>query len=238
VSLKREIPLPDPVGILMMDCDGVLTDGGMYFDASGQAMKRFDVKDGLALVWLAEQGFPTAVISGDASAITAARCEKLKIGQALLGRMDKHDAVVEVLREAGVDVANAVYIGDDVSDLPAIRMVGLGIAVADAADEVKAEADWITERPGGFGAVREVCDAIIATRGSGPGRTVDRNVKRGLVNLHRELQLPRRACRLPAQHRGDSRRSLVRGDRHRQCVRGWHGRDARGGVPGRAGDRE
>jgi 3-deoxy-D-manno-octulosonate 8-phosphate phosphatase (KDO 8-P phosphatase) len=61
-----------------------------------------------------------------------------------------------------VDVANAVYIGDDVSDLPAIRMVGLGIAVADAADEVKAEADWITERPGGFGAVREVCDAIIA----------------------------------------------------------------------------
>ncbi len=160
--MKREIPLPDPVGILMMDCDGVLTDGGMYFDASGQAMKRFDVKDGLALVWLAEQGFPTAVISGDASAITAARCEKLRIGQALLGRMDKHDAVVEVLREAGVDVANAVYIGDDVSDLPAIRMGGLGIAVADAADEVKAEADWITERPGGFGAVREVCDAIIA----------------------------------------------------------------------------
>lgn len=160
--MKREIPLPDPVGILMLDCDGVLTDGGMYFDASGQAMKRFDVKDGLALVWLAEQGFPTAVISGDASAITAARCEKLHIGQALLGRMDKHDAVEEALAEAGVDATSAVFIGDDVSDLPAIRMVGLGIAVADAVDELKAEADWISERPGGFGAVREVCDAIIA----------------------------------------------------------------------------
>ena len=146
----------------MLDCDGVLTDGGMYFDGSGQAMKRFDVKDGLALHWLAGQGFPTAVISGDASGITAARCEVLRIGQALLGRMDKHDAVAEVLAEAGVDAANAVYIGDDVPDLPAIRMVGLGIAVADAVEEVRAEADWITECPGGFGAVREVCDAIIA----------------------------------------------------------------------------
>jgi len=160
--VKPTIPLPDPVGILMLDCDGVLTDGGMYFDASGQSMKRFNVKDGLALVWLAQQGFPTAVVSGDASDITAARCEKLCMAHTYLGRMDKETAVNQVLAEAGVDAEHAVFIGDDVTDLPAIRMVGLGVAVADAVDEVRAEADWITERPGGHGAVREVCDAIIA----------------------------------------------------------------------------
>ena len=160
--MKGKIPLPDPVGILMMDCDGVLTDGGMYFDAQGQALKRFDVKDGLALAALARMGFPTAVITGDDSAITRARCERLGIAHPCIGRMDKELAVAEVLAAAGVDASQAVYIGDDVTDLGAMRMVGLSVAVADAADGVLAEADWITQRPGGQGAVREVCDAIIA----------------------------------------------------------------------------
>lgn len=156
------MPLPDPVGILILDCDGVLTDGGMYFDASGQSLKRFDVKDGLALAELARQGFPTAVISGDASRITQVRCEKLCITHARLGRMDKQAALREVLEEAGIEAAYAVYVGDDVTDIAPMRMVGLGVAVADAVPEVKAAAGWVTERPGGHGAVREVCDAIFA----------------------------------------------------------------------------
>jgi len=157
----RPMPLPDPVSILILDCDGVLTDGGMYFDADGQAMKRFDVKDGLALVRLAEMGFPTAVVSGDQSAITAARCAKLRIAHVMLGRMDKQAAVRELLAETGLDARAAVYVGDDITDIPAMRMAGLSVAVADAADAVLAEADWVTQRPGGRGAVREVCDAII-----------------------------------------------------------------------------
>jgi 3-deoxy-D-manno-octulosonate 8-phosphate phosphatase (KDO 8-P phosphatase) len=160
--VKPKMPLPDPVEMLIMDVDGVLTDGGMYFDAEGQALKRFDVKDGLALVRLAELGFLTAVVSGDASAISEARCGKLRIAHVCLGRMDKEAAVAGLLNEAGVAAGRAVYVGDDVTDLPAMRMVGLGVAVADAVDEVKAEADWITDRPGGYGAVREICDAIMA----------------------------------------------------------------------------
>ncbi|MEA3401308.1 MAG: HAD hydrolase family protein [Armatimonadota bacterium] len=165
--MTARIPLPEPVGILILDCDGVLTDGGMYFDASGQAMKRFDVKDGLALVRLAEMEFPTAVVSGDRSPISGARCEVLRIAHVVLGRMDKREAVEELLAETGVAAESAVYIGDDISDLPAMHMVGLGVAVADAVEVVRAEADWVTERPGGQGAVREVCDAIIdqLTRG-------------------------------------------------------------------------
>ncbi len=172
--MKPKLPLPEPVEILIMDVDGVLTDGGMYFDAQGQALKRFDVKDGLALVRLHEMDFPTAVVSGDDSAITRARAERLRITHIVLGRMDKEDAVREVLADAGVRAENAVYVGDDVSDLPAMRAVGLGVAVADAVDEVKAAAGWVTERPGGRGAVREVCDAIFAQRTSDIGpRTSD-----------------------------------------------------------------
>ena len=155
------IPLPDPVGILILDCDGVLTDGGMYFSADGQAMKRFDVKDGLALARLAEMGFPTAVISGDQSAITQARCEVLSITHTVLGRLYKGAAVQEVLDATGIAAESVVYIGDDVTDLPALRMVGFGVAPADAADAVLAEADWVTTRLGGRGAVREICDAIM-----------------------------------------------------------------------------
>jgi 3-deoxy-D-manno-octulosonate 8-phosphate phosphatase (KDO 8-P phosphatase) len=145
----------------MLDCDGVMTDGGMYFDSTGQAMKRFDVKDGLGLVRLAEMGFPTAVVSGDQSAISATRCDVLRIQYVVLGRMDKETAVNELLEETGFPAESVVYMGDDVSDLPALHMVGLGVAPADAVDVVREQADWVTRRPGGHGAVREVCDAII-----------------------------------------------------------------------------
>ena len=160
--MSTHVPLPDPVRLLMLDCDGVMTDGGMYFDSTGQAMKRFDVKDGLGLVRLAELGFPTAVISGDRSAISATRCEVLRIAHIVIGRMDKESAVTEILEQTGIPAESAVFIGDDLTDLPAMHMVGLGVAVADAVDAVKEAADWITERPGGHGAVREICDAIIA----------------------------------------------------------------------------
>lgn len=156
------IPLPDPVAMLVLDCDGVLTDGGMYFSADGQALKRFDVKDGLALSRLARMGFPVAVLSGDQSAITAKRCEVLCIAHTILGRLDKEEALRELLAETGVAAEAVVYVGDDVTDLPAMRMAGLGVAVADAVDEVLEAAGWVTRRPGGRGAVREVCDAIMA----------------------------------------------------------------------------
>lgn len=157
-----DIPLPDPVRMLVLDCDGVLTDGGMYFSADGQAMKRFDVKDGLAVSRLARMGFPVAVISGDRSAITRKRCEVLGVKHTMLGRMDKGEALRELLALTGIPSEAVVYVGDDITDLPAMRAAGLGVAVADAVDAVRAEAEWITKRPGGRGAVREVCDAIIA----------------------------------------------------------------------------
>lgn len=165
--MSTSVPLPDPVRILILDCDGVLTDGGMFFNAEGQAMKRFDVKDGLGLVRLAEIGFPTAVVSGDSSAISTKRCEVLRVGHVVVGRMDKVDAINEILSETGIPAESAVFMGDDVSDIGAMQMVGLGVAVADAVDAVRAAAGWITERPGGHGAVREVCDAILDQLGQG-----------------------------------------------------------------------
>ncbi len=164
--MSSHVPLPDSIGILILDCDGVLTDGGMYYNADGQALKRFDVKDGLGLVRLAQVGFPTAVISGDQSAISAKRCEVLRVTHVRLGTADKEEAVREVLAKSGIAAESAVFVGDDISDLPAMHMVGLAVAVSDAVDPVREAADFVTERPGGHGAVREICDAIIARLGA------------------------------------------------------------------------
>lgn len=156
---------PEPVRLLVLDVDGTLTDGGMYFTADGLAMKRFDVKDGLGLRLLQEAGIEVLLLSTDDSPVTAARARHLKIAQAELGCPDKGERVRGILTERGFAPGEVCYMGDDVTDLPAFAVVGHTAAPADAVAEVRAAAEYVTTALGGHGAVREVCDRLMAAKG-------------------------------------------------------------------------
>lgn len=152
-----------------MDVDGVLTDGGLLYGPDGVALKRFDVRDGMGVTLLHEAGVLTAMVSADEAEATAARAAKLGVRVVKQGVGDKAAAVAEVLAECGVPGERAAYVGDDVSDLPAFARVGVSVAVPQAPAAVRSAAQLVTDRPGGAGAVREVCDAILAGKRAGSG---------------------------------------------------------------------
>jgi 3-deoxy-D-manno-octulosonate 8-phosphate phosphatase (KDO 8-P phosphatase) len=149
---------------LVLDVDGVLTDGGMYYGPTGEGLKRFNVKDGLGLRLIGEAGIQVALISGENSEILKRRAEKLKIENVFVGVEDKLQTLKEFLGARGIALGEVAYVGDDLNDLPALEAVALPIAVADAASQVRKAAAWVTSRRGGDGAVREVCDRILAAR--------------------------------------------------------------------------
>jgi 3-deoxy-D-manno-octulosonate 8-phosphate phosphatase (KDO 8-P phosphatase) len=148
--------------LLALDVDGVLTDGGMYYGPSGEGLKRFDVKDGMGIRLLREAGVELALISGERSEILRRRAEKLRLRRVYMGVEDKLAVFDRLLRSLRLSPAEAAYMGDDVTDLGPLGRAGVSIAPADAVPEVRGAARWVTERRGGFGAVREVCDAILA----------------------------------------------------------------------------
>jgi 3-deoxy-D-manno-octulosonate 8-phosphate phosphatase (KDO 8-P phosphatase) len=149
---------------LVLDVDGVLTDGGMYYGPGGEGLKRFNVKDGMGLRLVLEEGIAVALISGEDSEILRRRAEKLKIVDVYVGVEDKLKTLEGFLATRKIPLSDAAYVGDDVNDLPPMGKVGLPIAVADAVPEVRKAAKWITSRRGGDAAVREVCDALLSVR--------------------------------------------------------------------------
>ena len=149
---------------LVLDVDGVLTDGGMYYGPSGEGLKRFNVKDGLGLRLIGEAGLLVALISGENSEILKRRAEKLRIESVFVGVEDKLRTLKDFAAARGIELGEVAYVGDDLNDLAALGAVALPIAVADAAPEVRKAAAWVTSRRGGDGAVREVCDRILAAR--------------------------------------------------------------------------
>jgi len=151
--------------LVIMDVDGVLTDGGLYYSESGDEGKRFDVRDGQGIVSLHAAGLSTALVTKRSSSVVTRRARELGIGEVHQGVADKRAVVEAILARHGCPPAHACYIGDDLGDLPAMRAVGCSVAVADAVDAVRRAAVWVTRRCGGQGAVREVCDAILAARG-------------------------------------------------------------------------
>ncbi|MGD8240215.1 MAG: HAD-IIIA family hydrolase [Armatimonadota bacterium] len=165
MSLEQKLA---QIKVLMMDVDGVLTDRGLYYGPEGLEMKRFDVRDGLGIVRAQEAGIQVALITGDDTPITTARAARLGIELVLQGVEDKAGAATELMGELGVSAEEVAFVGDDETDLAAFGEVGLKVAVGDAAESLKAAADVLTEHPGGRGAVREVCDAILAARGADP----------------------------------------------------------------------
>ncbi|MCP4449438.1 MAG: HAD-IIIA family hydrolase [Myxococcales bacterium] len=149
------------IKLLVCDVDGVLTDGRLTYSDGGEATKTFHVRDGMGLRMLMDNGIEVAIITARSGAAVAKRMSDLKIKHVVQGRGDKGAALQELLDKLEVPAENAAYIGDDIIDIPAIRLAGLGVTVANGHAAVLKEADLVTERNGGEGAVREVCDAIV-----------------------------------------------------------------------------
>lgn len=149
---------------LVLDVDGVLTDGGMYYGPAGEGLKRFNVKDGLGLRMIGEAGLEVALISGENSEILKRRAEKLKIENVFVGIEDKLQTLKDFLAPRKIGLDEVAYVGDDLNDLGVLGAVGLPIAVADAVAQVRKAAAFVTTRKGGDGAVREVCDLILSAR--------------------------------------------------------------------------
>lgn len=151
--------------MLVLDVDGVLTDGRVMTHNDGSESKCFHVLDGHGIRMWQRAGLKVAWLSGRCSVATSCRAEELQVPYVLQDCHEKLPALRKLLEEVGVAAQNVVYVGDDVMDLPVIRYVGFGVAVANAVDEVKECADYITTRPGGAGAVREVIEYVL--KGSG-----------------------------------------------------------------------
>jgi len=149
---------------LVLDVDGVLTDGGLYYGPAGEALKRFHVRDGMGLRLVREAGLAVALITGEETEIVRRRAEKLEIRDVFTGVEDKRKAFESFLASRGIDPRDAAFVGDDLLDLPALGAAGVPITVPDAAPEALRAARLVTERRGGEGAVREICDAILAAR--------------------------------------------------------------------------
>ena len=153
------------IQLLMMDVDGVLTDGRIWQDGLGRELKTFDVKDGHGIVMAHRAKLRTALISGRESESTAQRAKELGIEIVFQKIWNKLEVFEKILLETGLMPEQVAYIGDDVVDIPLLRRVGLAVAVADAVDEVKRFAHLVTQRAGGQGAVREVVELILRAQG-------------------------------------------------------------------------
>ena len=152
------------VRLLVLDVDGVLTDGRLYYAARGEALKVFHVRDGLGIKLLAAAGVTAAVISGRRSQMTSRRCRELGVKHLLQGVEDKLAAFHRLRGRLGVSSGECACVGDDLPDVPLMREVGLSFAVADAHPEARGAARVITRLPGGQGAVREICDYLLEAR--------------------------------------------------------------------------
>jgi 3-deoxy-D-manno-octulosonate 8-phosphate phosphatase (KDO 8-P phosphatase) len=149
---------------LVLDVDGVLTDGRLYYGEQGEIIKTFYVQDGLGIKLAQQAGITVAIISGRNSAIVQKRAAELNINHVYQGNDDKLPILDQLLTKLTLNYSQCAVIGDDLPDLPMIERVGLGIAVPNAVEAVKQQATWQTQREGGAGAVREVCDLLLAAR--------------------------------------------------------------------------
>ncbi|MGC9946955.1 MAG: HAD hydrolase family protein [Bryobacteraceae bacterium] len=157
------------IRLLLMDVDGVLTDGKLLNvpDAAGNMVetKGFDSQDGISLQWMSWKGIATGLISGRVSPATVERAKQCKFRYVYQGHIEKIPILEEIMADAGIAKDQVAYIGDDLTDVVVMHRVGLAIATANARPEVKAQAHYVTEAPGGSGAVREVVELIMKAQG-------------------------------------------------------------------------
>lgn len=152
------------IRMLVLDVDGVLTDGSLYFDNNGNELKSFSTRDGLGMRSLQNHGIELALITGRQSEIVTRRAQQLGIAHVYQGRNDKLAAFLDLLQKADLTEDQVCYAGDDWIDLPVLVRVGLSVTVNDADQVVRERVHWVTTKTGGKGAVREICDLILAAQ--------------------------------------------------------------------------
>ena len=152
--------------LLVLDVDGVLTDGKIIIDDLGNESKNFHVRDGHGLKLLMRGGVDVMFLTGRTSEVVKHRADELGVRDVYQGVKDKAQVLGEILEKRELSGERIAYVGDDVVDIPAFRMVGFSVAVAGAPGYVRAEADYVTEKEGGAGAVREVCEMILGAQGT------------------------------------------------------------------------
>ena len=153
------------IKVLVLDVDGVLTDGKIVIDAQGKEIKTFDVQDGFGIVLLGRVGFKTAIISARSATAVTVRAKDLKIDKVYQDAYPKVNAYVKLLNDFKVSDDEVCFVGDDLPDVGVLKRVGFAVAVANAVEEVKKEADYVTKKSGGAGAVREVIELILKNQG-------------------------------------------------------------------------
>jgi 3-deoxy-D-manno-octulosonate 8-phosphate phosphatase (KDO 8-P phosphatase) len=153
------------IKLLLMDCDGVLTDGRIWIIENGQDQKAFHTRDGLGIDLLHRAGLMSGIISGRLSSALERRAQALGVSFLWQGRDDKRQAFADTLAQAQVTSAEVAFIGDDLTDLPLMVQSGLSVAVADAVADVKERAHYVTKATGGKGAVRETVELILKAQG-------------------------------------------------------------------------
>ena len=154
------------IRLLVMDVDGVMTDGKIIYTSDGQEIKSFNIKDGLGIKRAQASGIETAIITGRTSPMVERRALELGIAHLVQGREDKLAALSDLLDQTNLSLDQVAYIGDDLPDLTAIDSVKLGACPANAATEVKSRANWVSTRAGGDGCVRELCDLLVSHKSS------------------------------------------------------------------------
>lgn len=155
----------EKIKLVITDVDGVLTDGQLHYDANGEAIKSFHVRDGLGMKMLMNAGIQVALLSGRDSAVLRRRIADLGIKLFFLGKLEKESVCFDLMKQAGVTPEQTAYIGDDSVDLPAFAVCGVAFAVADAPSYVKNAADYVLSTQGGKGAFREMSDMILQAQG-------------------------------------------------------------------------
>ena len=158
ISAPADIP---EIKMLLTDCDGCLTDGGMYYSEHGDELKKFNTRDGMGFALLRKHGIITGIVTSESVDLNRRRAEKLKLDILKAGCKDKLSAVQRICTEHGVNIQNVCYIGDDINDIETIKAVGFGCCPADAMPEVKAVAKFTAKAKGGEGVIREVVTRII-----------------------------------------------------------------------------
>lgn len=153
------------VDLLVLDVDGVLTDGGLWYGPEGELFKRFDVKDGHGLVVARLCGLSAAILTARRSKIVEARARELGLSPVSQGNRDKRAGLFKLLEEANVSASRAAYVGDDLNDLAPMEEVRLAACPADACAEARARAHYVAQAPGGRGAVREVIELLLKAQG-------------------------------------------------------------------------
>ncbi len=150
---------------IVFDVDGVLTDGGLFYGPTGEAMKRFDVKDGHAMVLCRLTCLPVAILTARSSTIVEVRAAELKLARVFQGRREKGPAFEELCVELGVTPAQTAYMGDDVNDLPALNRAGLSGCPSDAVEQVREAVHFVSTRSGGHGAARDFIELVLKATG-------------------------------------------------------------------------